>query len=150
MENYHVLERIGEGSFGKVYKGRRKFSGQTVAMKFISKHGKDDRDLRNLRREINILRTLNHENIIRMFDVFETENDFCVVMEFAQGELYEILEIDGKLPEEQVQGIAKQLVRALHYLHHKRVIHRDMKVCASISDEELGGGRPCPARAPVR
>jgi len=127
MENYHVLERIGEGSFGKVYKGRRKFSGQTVAMKFISKHGKDDRDLRNLRREINILRTLNHENIIRMFDVFETENDFCVVMEFAQGELYEILEIDGKLPEEQVQGIAKQLVRALHYLHHKRVIHRDMK-----------------------
>ncbi|CAM9176832.1 unnamed protein product [Laminaria digitata] len=127
FSQYHVLERIGEGSFGKVYKGRRKHTGQTVALKFISKHGKSAKDIRNLRQEIAILRTLNHENIILMFDAFETEREFCVVTEYAQGELFEILQDDHTLPEAQVQKIAKQLVQALHYLHSNRVIHRDMK-----------------------
>ncbi|KAI3986270.1 hypothetical protein MKX01_028551 [Papaver californicum] len=127
VENYHVIQMVGEGSFGKVYKGRRKFSGQTVAMKFILKHGKSDKDIQNLRQEIEILRKLKHENIIAMLDCFETPQEFCVVTEFAQGELFEILEDDKCLPEEQVQAIAKQLVRALHYLHSNRIIHRDMK-----------------------
>ncbi|KAK4436104.1 Serine/threonine-protein kinase TIO [Sesamum alatum] len=127
VENYHVIELVGEGSFGKVYKGRRKFSGQTVAMKFIPKHGKSEKDILNLRQEIEILRKLKHENIIAMLDSFESPQEFCVVTEFAQGELFEILEDDKCLPEEQVQAIAKQLVRALHYLHSNRIIHRDMK-----------------------
>ncbi|KAK9990363.1 hypothetical protein SO802_025348 [Lithocarpus litseifolius] len=127
IENYHVIELVGEGSFGKVYKGRRKFTGQTVAMKFIMKHGKSEKDILNLRQEIEILRKLKHENIIEMLDSFESEQEFCVVTEFAQGELFEILEDDKCLPEEQVQAIAKQLVRALHYLHSNRIIHRDMK-----------------------
>ncbi|KAG6668932.1 serine/threonine-protein kinase TIO [Carya illinoinensis] len=127
IENYHVIELVGEGSFGKVYKGRRKYTGQTVAMKFIMKHGKSDKDIHNLRQEIEILRKLKHENIIEMLDSFESAQEFCVVTEFAQGELFEILEDDKCLPEEQVQAIAKQLVRALHYLHSNRIIHRDMK-----------------------
>jgi len=49
MENYHVLEPIGEGSFGKVYKGRRKFCGQTVALKFIPKGNKTKKDIKALR-----------------------------------------------------------------------------------------------------
>ncbi|XP_059667382.1 serine/threonine-protein kinase TIO [Cornus florida] len=127
VENYHVIELVGEGSFGKVYKGRRKFTGQTVAMKFILKHGKSEKDIQNLRQEIEILRKLKHENIIEMLDSFESPQEFCVVTEFAQGELFEILEDDKCLPEEQVQAIAKQLVRALYYLHSNRIIHRDMK-----------------------
>jgi len=127
MDHYRVLERIGEGSFGKVYKGRRKHTGQLCALKFIAKKGKTAKDILNLRQEISILRTLNHENIILMFDAFETEKEFCVVTEFAQGELFEILQDDEKLPEQQVQAIAKQLVSALHYLHSNRIIHRDMK-----------------------
>ncbi|EXB79431.1 Serine/threonine-protein kinase 36 [Morus notabilis] len=127
VENYHVIELVGEGSFGKVYKGRRKYTGQTVAMKFIMKHGKSDKDIQNLRQEIEILRKLKHENIIEMLDSFESPQEFCVVTEFAQGELFEILEDDTCLPEEQVQAIAKQLVRALYYLHSNRIIHRDMK-----------------------
>ncbi|XP_057970739.1 serine/threonine-protein kinase TIO [Malania oleifera] len=127
VENYHVIELVGEGSFGKVYKGRRKYTGQTVAMKFILKHGKSEKDIHNLRQEIEILRKLKHENIIQMLDSFEGPQEFCVVTEFAQGELFEILEDDNFLPEEQVQAIAKQLVRALHYLHSNRIIHRDMK-----------------------
>ncbi|GAV84051.1 Pkinase domain-containing protein/HEAT_2 domain-containing protein [Cephalotus follicularis] len=127
VENYHVIDLVGEGSFGKVYKGRRKYTGQTVAMKFIMKHGKSEKDIQNLRQEIEILRKLKHENIIEMLDSFESPQEFCVVTEFAQGELFEILEDDKCLPEEQVQAIAKQLVRALHYLHSNRIIHRDMK-----------------------
>jgi serine/threonine protein kinase len=127
MQNYHVLERIGEGSFGKVYKGRRKYTGQAVALKFISKHGKSEKDLNNLRQEIDILRKLNHENVIMMFDQFETERDFCVVTEYAQGELFQILEDDHSLPEEEVQKIARQLVKALYYLHSNSIVHRDMK-----------------------
>ena len=69
----------------QVFKGRRKYTGQIVAMKFIMKHGKSEKDIKSLRQEIEILRTLRHENIIRMLDSFETKTDFCVVTEFAQG-----------------------------------------------------------------
>ncbi|AAD50043.1 Hypothetical protein [Arabidopsis thaliana] len=127
VEDYHVIELVGEGSFGRVYKGRRKYTGQTVAMKFIMKQGKTDKDIHSLRQEIEILRKLKHENIIEMLDSFENAREFCVVTEFAQGELFEILEDDKCLPEEQVQAIAKQLVKALDYLHSNRIIHRDMK-----------------------
>ncbi|XP_068652801.1 serine/threonine-protein kinase TIO-like [Aristolochia californica] len=127
LENYHVIELVGEGSFGKVYKGRRKYTGQIVALKFILKHGKSEKDIHNLRQEIEILKKLKHENIIEMLDAFESSQEFCVVTEFAQGELFEVIEDDKCLPEEQVQAIAKQLVRALYYLHKNRIIHRDMK-----------------------
>lgn len=124
MEKYHFYERIGEGAFGKVYKGRRKCTGHMVALKFISKQGKTAKDIENLRQELHILRPLNHENIISMLDSFETKKEFCVVTEYAQGELFQILEDDRQLPEIQVKKIAIQLVHALHYLHGKRVIHR--------------------------
>lgn len=146
MDNYVVLDNIGEGSFGRVYKvslatfiylyfvclinnlycikARRKNTGFTVAMKFINKHGKSEKDIKNLRQEIGILRTLDHENIILMFDSFETDREFVVVTEFGQGELFEILRDDQRLPEKTIQQIAKQLVKALHYLHSNRIIHR--------------------------
>eukprot|EP00754_Rhynchopus_humris_P018270 Rhum_TRINITY_DN14598_c20_g1::Rhum_TRINITY_DN14598_c20_g1_i1::g.100932::m.100932/K06228/FU; fused len=127
MSNYFVLELIGEGSFGKVYKARRKYTGHIVAMKFISKKGKSDKELRTLRAEIEIMTTLDHENIIMLLDAFETKSEFVVVMEYAQGELYEILEDDRCLPEHIVQKIAKELTQALYYLHSNRIIHRDMK-----------------------
>jgi fused-like protein len=71
----------------QVYKGRRQATGQITAMKFIGKHGKTAREIRSLRQEIEILRGLKHENIVQMLDTFETQNEFCVVMEFAQGTL---------------------------------------------------------------
>eukprot|EP00850_Spirogloea_muscicola_P023435 SM000356S13439 [mRNA] locus=s356:35883:50024:+ [translate_table: standard] len=54
VEDYHVIELVGEGSFGKVYKGRRKYTGQMTAMKFILKHGRNERDIKNLRQEIEV------------------------------------------------------------------------------------------------
>uniref|UniRef100_A0A8C1APQ4 non-specific serine/threonine protein kinase n=2 Tax=Cyprinus carpio carpio TaxID=630221 RepID=A0A8C1APQ4_CYPCA len=127
MDQYHILEVIGEGSFGRVYKGRRKFSGQVVALKFIPKLGRSEKDLRSLKREIDIMRGLKHPNIVLLLDSFETEREVVVVTEYAEGELFQILEDDGSLPENQVCEIACQLVSALYYLHSHRILHRDMK-----------------------
>ncbi|XP_016144879.1 serine/threonine-protein kinase 36 [Sinocyclocheilus grahami] len=127
MDQYHILEVIGEGSFGRVYKGRRKFSGQVVALKFIPKVGRSEKDLRSLKREIDIMRGLKHPNIVLLLDSFETEREVVVVTEYAEGELFQILEDDGSLPENQVREIACQLVSALYYLHSHRILHRDMK-----------------------
>ncbi|XP_013918545.1 PREDICTED: serine/threonine-protein kinase 36 isoform X3 [Thamnophis sirtalis] len=127
MDKYHVLEMVGEGSFGKVYKGRRKYSAQVVALKFIPKVGRSQKDLKNLQREIEIMRGLHHPNIVQMLDSFETDKEVVVVTDYAEGELFQILEDDGNLPEEQVQVIAAQLISALYYLHSHRILHRDMK-----------------------
>jgi fused-like protein len=128
MEKYHVLEQIGEGQFGKVYKGRRKFGSEMVALKFLGKKGKSEKELAALRTEMQILESLTDcPYIIRMLDWFETASEICVVTEFASGELFEVLEDDQSLPESTVRSIAIQLVDALRYLHSNRVIHRDLK-----------------------
>ena len=127
MENYHTIGMIGEGSFGRVYKARRKFTGHIVALKFITKSGKSKNDLKNLRREIDIMKDLEHPNIVKMFDFFETDKDVISVCEYCEGELFQILEDDGRLPLEEVKSIAGQLVSALYYLHSNRILHRDMK-----------------------
>lgn len=80
-----------------------------------------------MKHEIEILRNLHHENIIQMLDSFETDREVVVVTEYADGELFGLLEDDGSLSEEQVQSIACQLISALHYLHSHRIMHRDMK-----------------------
>lgn len=99
-----------------------------VALKFIAKKGKTPSALSDLRQEIHILNSLTEcEYVIRMLDWFETKSEICVVTEYAQGELYEILEDDTTLPESTVRLIAIQLVKALQYLHANRIIHRDMK-----------------------
>nr|XP_008535066.1 PREDICTED: serine/threonine-protein kinase 36 isoform X2 [Equus przewalskii] len=73
------------------------------------------------------MRGLRHPNIVHMLDSFETDKEVVVVTDYAEGELFQILEDDGKLPEDQVQAIAAQLVSALYYLHSHRILHRDMK-----------------------
>jgi fused len=142
MDAYEVLERIGEGSFGRVYKGRRRLTGQTVALKYMSKIGKTEKDLAELRNEIAILRKLDHPNIILMFDCFETSKDVVLVTEYAFGELFQVLCEDKRLPEAVVQSIGKQLVSALHYLHSRRIMHRDLKpqnvlICGSSGTVKL-------------
>jgi len=125
--DFEVLDLIGEGSFGKVFKGRRRHLGHVFALKFIPKQGKSAEELTKLRREIDILQTLDHANIVLLLDAFERSDEICVVLEYAQSDLYQILEDDGRVGEDLVQNVAKQLVRALFYLHSHRIIHRDMK-----------------------
>uniref|UniRef100_A0A1I8IE21 non-specific serine/threonine protein kinase n=1 Tax=Macrostomum lignano TaxID=282301 RepID=A0A1I8IE21_9PLAT len=105
------MDCIGEGSFGRVFRGRKKFSSEVVALKFIPKAPKSARELRNLKKEIDIMQGLKHQNIVRMLDTFETEKEVVAVTEYAHGELLQILEDDMQLPEEIVRSIACQLVR---------------------------------------
>jgi len=72
-------------------------------MKFISKQGRSEKELKNLRKEIDIMRNLRHPNIIQMLDSFETDKEVVAVTDYACGELFQILEDDSSLPEEQVK-----------------------------------------------
>lgn len=91
----------------------------------VAQKGKSEKELNALRQEMLILSSLTDcAYIIRMLDWFETASEVCVVTEFAQGELFEILEDDTSLPESTVRKIAIQLVAGLRYLHAHRIIHR--------------------------
>jgi serine/threonine protein kinase len=132
-----------------VYKGRRKFTGQIVALKFLkvprdyiansstslsTNEFKARAAVARLREEIEILRACRHRNVIVMLDCFDISSrdgrslaEICVVTEFASGELFKILQDDQFLPESTVANVALHLCRALRFLHSRRVIHRDMK-----------------------
>ncbi|XP_071528363.1 serine/threonine-protein kinase fused [Panulirus ornatus] len=127
MDKYKVLEAIGQGSFGRVFRGKCLAKGQIVALKFIPKRNKEERELRSLRRECEIQRGLAHPNIVRMVDSFETENEVVAVSEYVPGQLFQLLESNGPLKEERVQQIACNLVSAIYYLHAHRILHRDIK-----------------------
>lgn len=77
-----------------MHKGRKKYTGQMVALKFISKKTKGQKEQTALRQEFDILSRLEHENIIRWLDNFETDRDFVVVTELAQGSASVPLYID--------------------------------------------------------
>jgi fused-like protein len=124
---YEVLERIGEGSFGIVYRGRRRFTGQFVALKFVRKSGKSAEELAALRTEIGILRRLEHAHIVLLLDYFETAGDVVLVTELLHGELLEVLQSDGALALPAVRSVAAQLTAALAYLHSAGIMHRDLK-----------------------
>ncbi|XP_049959680.1 serine/threonine-protein kinase fused isoform X2 [Schistocerca serialis cubense] len=127
MDGYEVLGLIGEGSFGRVFKAKIRNKNEVVALKVIRKRGRPEKELRSLRQECEIQRHLNHPNIIRMLDSFETEDEIVVVTEYADKELSEILSKEGYLPEDRARNIACDLVSALYYLHSHRVLHRDLK-----------------------
>lgn len=127
MENYHLIKQIGEGSFGKVYKARRKYTGRLVAIKMINKAGQSKDDLESFRREIDLLRKVSHPNVMRMLNVFEIDTDFCVVSELARGDLFQVIDDNQTLPEHVLKSVAAQLISSLSHLHSLHIIHRDMK-----------------------
>ncbi|XP_055632962.1 serine/threonine-protein kinase fused [Toxorhynchites rutilus septentrionalis] len=136
MEKYTISNLVGEGSFGKVYKAVDKDSKVTVALKIISKRGRSGRELKGLRGECEIQRNLQHPNIIRMLDSFETENEIIAVTEFAKTDLHSLLR-DGSLGEPKTQKITYDLVSALYYLHSHRILHRDLKPQNILMDKNM-------------
>lgn len=127
MENYILLDQIGEGSFGRVHKARRKYTGRIVAIKMISKISQTQDDLESFRREIAILQKVDHPHVMRLLEISETNQDFCIVSELARGDLFLVINDKQTLPESVMRCVAAQLVSALAHLHKHRIIHRDMK-----------------------
>ena len=138
MDAYELLERLGEGSFGRVHRGRRRHTGQFCALKLVAKSNKTLDDLGVLRTEVAILQRLHHPNVIRLLDCFETASDIVLVTELAAGELFEVLLSDGALAPAAVASVARDLTSALAYLHSQGVMHRDLKPQNCLIDS---GGR---------
>ena len=127
MSKYTISEVIGEGSFGKVFRGKCKETGEVVALKFIPKHLKADHELTSLRRECEIQRGLSHPNIVLMLDSFETDREIVAVSEYVPQQLCALLMVNGSMGESRVCSIACNLLSALYYLHSHRIVHRDIK-----------------------
>ncbi|XP_055844636.1 serine/threonine-protein kinase fused [Episyrphus balteatus] len=137
MNRYTVSSLIGEGSFGRVYRAARKVDDQIVALKIISKQGRSNRELKNLRRECDIQAKLKHPNVIEMFESFETKHNLVVVTDFAQIDLHRYLAKNGAISEEKAQKLICHLVSALYYLHSNRILHRDLKPQNVLLNDDL-------------
>lgn len=129
---YEVGEEIGSGQFAKVFKCRHKESGVEYAGKFIRKRRtRSSRRgvlMEDIRREIAILQEINHENIIRLYEVYENKQSVILVLELVSGgELFEYLSTIERVSEEGTVAFLKQILAGVKYLHDKNIIHLDLK-----------------------
>ncbi|KAJ1793367.1 Serine/threonine-protein kinase 36 [Coemansia sp. RSA 2399] len=129
IERYILLQIIGEGQYGKVYRAVHRRSGVAVAMKIISKIGRKRVEIETYREEMRLLQQLDHPHIIRLIEYFETDTDIYIVTELCKCDLAVYLKRNGGyLKLETVRNIALQLVAALQYLHSLGVVHHDIKL----------------------
>lgn len=127
--HYRALEKIGTGSFGKVYKVLHLKTGMERALKVISKSFiKFQDDEKMFLKEIELLSQLDHPNIIKVFEYFCENNNYYVVQELCKGgELYEQIYHIESFTEKSAAIIMKQLLSATYYLHSMNIVHRDLK-----------------------
>ncbi|XP_067387725.1 NUAK family SNF1-like kinase 2 [Emydura macquarii macquarii] len=126
---YDFLETLGKGTYGKVKKARER-SGRLVAIKSIRKDKiKDEQDLVHIRREIEIMSSLNHPHIIAIHEVFENNSKIVIVMEYAsKGDLYDYINERQRLTEQEARNFFRQVVSAVYYCHENGIVHRDLKL----------------------
>ncbi|XP_064255193.1 NUAK family SNF1-like kinase 2 [Passer domesticus] len=126
---YEFLETLGKGTYGKVKKARER-SGKLVAIKSIRKDKiKDEQDLVHIRREIEIMSSLNHPHIIAVHEVFENSAKIVIVMEYAsKGDLYDYISERQRLSEQEARHFFRQVVSAVYYCHKNGIVHRDLKL----------------------
>ncbi|XP_017163771.1 MAP/microtubule affinity-regulating kinase 4 isoform X9 [Poecilia reticulata] len=126
--NYRLLKTIGKGNFAKVKLARHILTGREVAIKIIDKTQLNPTSLQKLFREVRIMKTLNHPNIVQLFEVIETEKTLYLVMEYASGgEVFDYLVAHGRMKEKEARAKFRQIVSAVHYCHQKNIVHRDLK-----------------------
>ncbi|XP_026194590.1 calcium-dependent protein kinase 2 [Cyclospora cayetanensis] len=125
--DYYVMDRtIGRGTWGEVKLVIDKQTKARRAAKKIPKCYIEDVD--RFRQEIDIMKSLDHPNIVRLFETFEDLTDFYLVMEYCSGgELFDRLIDSGVLTESMACTIMKQILAAVAYCHMHRVAHRDLK-----------------------
>uniref|UniRef100_A0A096MCS9 MAP/microtubule affinity-regulating kinase 3 n=1 Tax=Poecilia formosa TaxID=48698 RepID=A0A096MCS9_POEFO len=126
--NYRLLKTIGKGNFAKVKLARHVLTCREVAIKIIDKTQLNPTSLQKLFREVRIMKGLNHPNIVKLFEVIETEKTLYLVMEYASGgEVFDYLVSHGRMKEVEARAKFRQIVSAVHYCHTKNIVHRDLK-----------------------
>eukprot|EP00850_Spirogloea_muscicola_P016313 SM000131S26743 [mRNA] locus=s131:273587:278222:+ [translate_table: standard] len=131
MNQYHIYEAIGRGKHSVVYKGRKKKTIQYCAIKSVEKSQKP-----RVLQEVKTLHSLNHDNVLKFYAWYETNNHLWLILEYCVGgDLKTLLQQDTRLPEESIHDFARDLVKALLFLHHNGVIYCDLKPSNVLLDE---------------
>jgi len=128
VENYKLLRPLEQGKFGVVFLGKHLLTGEKVAIKVIDKLQQKQRTLDEIKREAEIMKRLDHPNIIKVNQIIDTEKIFYIIMEYASnGDLFHRLDL-GRMEEDEARDKFSQILSAVSYCHHKQnVIHRDLK-----------------------
>uniref|UniRef100_A0A3B3QXC8 MAP/microtubule affinity-regulating kinase 3 n=1 Tax=Paramormyrops kingsleyae TaxID=1676925 RepID=A0A3B3QXC8_9TELE len=136
--NYRLLKTIGKGNFAKVKLARHVLTGKEVAVKIIDKTQLNSSSLQKLFREVRIMKMLNHPNIVKLFEVIETEKTLYLVMEYASGgEVFDYLVAHGRMKEKEARAKFRQIVSAVQYCHQKCIVHRDLKAENLLLDSDM-------------
>uniref|UniRef100_A0A665U230 MAP/microtubule affinity-regulating kinase 3 n=1 Tax=Echeneis naucrates TaxID=173247 RepID=A0A665U230_ECHNA len=136
--SYRLLKTIGKGNFAKVKLARHTLTGREVAIKIIDKTQLNPTSLQKLFREVSVMKLLNHPNIVKLFEVIETEKTLYLVMEYASGgEVFDYLVAHGRMKEKEARAKFRQIVSAVEYCHQKRIVHRDLKAENLLLDADM-------------
>jgi cyclin-dependent kinase len=128
MERYQKMEKIGEGTYGVVYKAKDRVTGEIIALKKIRLEAEDEGIPSTAIREISLLKELQHPNIVRLYDVVHTERKLTLVFEFLDQDLKKYLDVcDSGLDLPILKSFLFQLLTGVAYCHQHRVLHRDLK-----------------------
>lgn len=129
-EKYEILNKIGQGHLGEVFEANELETGNTFAIKFLSKNfTNQDRAIQRFRREANAAKELEHPNIVRVYEFGDTDDGGCyIVMELIKGiTLRRAIRRTGPLSMEEGKTIFLQVADALHHAHNRGLVHRDLK-----------------------
>ncbi|KAL1252869.1 hypothetical protein QQF64_017562, partial [Cirrhinus molitorella] len=136
--SYRLLKTIGKGNFAKVKLAKHVLTGKEVAVKIIDKTQLNSSSLQKLFREVRIMKLLNHPNIVKLFEVIETEKTLYLVMEYASGgEVFDYLVAHGRMKEKEARAKFRQIVSAVQYCHQKCIVHRDLKAENLLLDADM-------------
>jgi serine/threonine-protein kinase len=125
---YEIVERLGEGGVGLVYRAKDAKVGQPVAIKMLQQHAAEVPEWRQrFEREAKVLYALDHPNIVKVSDSGIDSDLPYLVMELLQGKTLADLIDEGPLPAPRALDIARQLLRGLAFAHGKGIVHRDLK-----------------------
>jgi calcium-dependent protein kinase len=125
-KKYKMINSIGQGSFGNVYLAENIYSKEKVAIKKLYKT-LDITTESEIINEIEILKKLNHPNIVKVLEFYKTDQAYYIVSEYCNGgELFN--KAESHLSERQICVIFKQILSGLYYLHSKNIVHRDLKL----------------------
>ena len=126
---YKIIEEIGRGGMGRVYKAKDKELGITVALKMIHpEYSAKPHIIERFKKETLLARSLTHENVIRIYDLGEVDKIKFISMSYIKGQnLKELILTSGTLSVETVISITKQICEALRVAHSKGIVHRDLK-----------------------